>query len=79
MAFNVDDLPDPENRTAVHWVIFYKRLEGAVNDSRSVSVNGRTYTKHSIDEIQQARMHWENIRDREGLDKSQRFAPIYLG
>lgn len=79
MAFNVEDLPSPENRTAAHWVIFYLRLEGAVDASRSVTVNGRTYTKHSIDEIQTARKHWEAVRDREAVTAGERFAPIYLG
>lgn len=78
MSFDISDLPDPENRTAQQWVVFYLRLESAVAQNREVSVNGRSFAAQDLDTIIKMRKDWEGRIGRD-TDPVKQYAPVYLG
>ena len=81
MSFRIDDLPDPENRTAAHWVTYYLRLENAVAQGETVSVNGRSVSMPDLETIRSARKDWEKQigRDAAAQSTAPAYAPTYLG
>jgi len=81
MSFRIDDLPDPENRQPRHWVVFYMRLENAVAQGETVSINGRSVSMPDLETIRKARKDWEaQLGMADGASSgTPALAPIYLG
>ncbi len=80
MAFDISDLPNPENRTPRQWFIFWLRLYEAVAvQGKSVSVNGRMYTSHDLAEIGREKERAEVAAASSTMSKAERYGPIYLG
>lgn len=80
MAFDISDLPNPENRTPRQWYVFWLRLyESVAVQGKSVSVAGRMYTSHDLAEIAAEKEKAEAAMISATMSKAERFGPIYLG
>ncbi len=59
MPFDISDLPDPENRSAAHWVTYYLQVENAVAMGQTVEVGNQKISHHNISTIVNLRKGWE--------------------